>query len=100
MKWVSYTDRKLLLGTESRLRRGVKGGRKISTDSVSPTCFGCLQFAKCNFFSFHESDLRSRIAERKPKNQRGHLEVRGKLEAYPTGQDRFYSANDSSGQYG
>jgi len=66
------------LAKESRLRRGVKGGNKISSDSVSPTCFGCLQFAKCNFFSFHESDLRSRIAERKKKEgKRGNTGAAG-----------------------
>ncbi|MEI8062963.1 MAG: hypothetical protein WCH84_02755, partial [Verrucomicrobiota bacterium] len=62
-------------GTESRLRRGVKGGRKISTDSEPITCFACFQFAKCNFLSFREHDLRSRTAERKPKNQMGKLEA-------------------------
>ena len=50
------------------MRRGVKGGaEKFDEFRIAP-CFGCLQFAKCNFFSFHESDLRSRIAERKPKD--------------------------------
>ena len=57
------------MATESRLRRGVKGGWKISAVSLPLTCLACFQFAKCNFFSFREHDLRSRTAERKKKGE-------------------------------
>ena len=79
-------------GTESRLRRGVKGGRKISANSVSPTCFGLPPVREMQFVSFLAHDLRSPTAERKSKKQMGQLAG--------AGQDRFYSANDSSGQNG